>query len=604
MQYHIDLENVSSPSVHSGNSLYKLWQKISLFGLPISYQGDDRKNIILANQLNFILLLVVGVYCLITLGLGYTLIGVCDALFLGIFLTCCWLNYKGYFLYSRLLGVFMQYNLLLISMIFAGSGCHMEDFLITTAMMPIMMFGKKHLKFIFMFMFQCLFYYFIYDTYRATFDHYALPIAQQKVLGAIIIPAKVITLFLTMYLILRGHLETETEFEARQRVLEAQRNYYFNMLEHVPFELVVYDRNYRYTYVNRNSYRDKIMGAWIIGKTDEDYVKFRNLDPQLAKDRVSILRQSADERRAVFREEAFINKDGKYHTAIKGSIPMFDNETGELTEFFCYSMNITPLKETEKKLQDSLESLKRVNEELKQFGYIVSHDLKTPLRNISTYLQILKRNVPLDKESNTLIEQSVNSVKHMNEMIQDIFTYASSEQANMNRDNIDINKIINIVKENMMSELDSRGASVNIVSQLPLLHMNRTHALHLFSNLITNGIKYNESPQPVVEIGTEVIDGLHYLYVRDNGIGIKPEYQAQVFELFKRLHGPSSEYEGTGVGLSLCKKITSIYKGTIEVISVEGQGAKFRFALPAALITNSDLAVSHTHIIAMQHKAA
>jgi light-regulated signal transduction histidine kinase (bacteriophytochrome) len=113
---------------------------------------------------------------------------------------------------------------------------------------------------------------------------------------------------------------------------------------------------------------------------------------------------------------------------------MYDEGTGQLLEYFCYSLDITERKDAEKKLQETVRALRRYNDELKQFGFVVSHDLKTPLRNISTYLQILQRQVQLDDHSNELIGEAVKSVKHMNSMIQDIFMYASSEQADLKCD--------------------------------------------------------------------------------------------------------------------------------------------------------------------------
>jgi light-regulated signal transduction histidine kinase (bacteriophytochrome) len=109
--------------------------------------------------------------------------------------------------------------------------------------------------------------------------------------------------------------------------------------------------------------------------------------------------------------------------------------------------------------------------------------------------------------------------------------------------------------------------------------MNPTHALHLFSNLIINGTKYNQSEKPVVEIAYSIVDGKVLYAVKDNGIGIQPAYHQQIFDMFKRLHS-QEEYEGTGVGLSLCKKIVELYGGTIGISSDYGKGSAFSFTLP------------------------
>lgn len=559
--------------------LAALWYSISQFGLTPQYQESDRKNIELANKVNFLLTLnSVGVV-IAGLVIGLSVMTLCNILLLSVFAACWLFAYARHLLLARVFGVFMLYNMLMVSMILCGSRSGIEDILITTAMIPVMLLGKKHLKWIVFFIVQCLLYYFIYDTYKLSFDRFAMPLANQLIVHDIMTPVKIITLFITIYLLLRILTDTETEYEARRRVLEEQRNYYFNLLDSMPIHVITYDHDFRYTYVNRDACRDKSVSEWIIGKTDLEYVKYRNLDPAIAQKRMDLMKMAAAEKKAVEKEEEFIDRMGQHHAELRGTVPLFDEDTGEVREYFCYSVDITQRKEAEKKLQETVAALSRVNAELMQFGYVVSHDLKTPLRNISTYLQILRRRVPLDPESDELIDQAVKSVKHMNGMIQDIFMYASTDQANLHREEVDVEELISVICENMASLFTDRNAAVKLNGELPVLFMNRTHALHLFSNLITNALKYNESAEPWVEIGR---DNLGF-YVRDNGIGIKPQHQAQIFELFKRLH-TQEEYEGTGVGLSLCQKIVSLYSGTLMVESEYGTGAIFRFSLPTATI--------------------
>gem|GEM_PF-1493650 len=557
--------------------LHGIWYRVSQFGLSDQFQGSDRKQIELSNKINFILTATTIPVLMAGLILHQHVMTICNLLVISVFAGCWVLMYQGQFLLSRVIGIFMLYNMQMVSMILCGSNSGMDDILITTSMIPMMLLGKINLKWIYFFIAQCLLYYFIYDTFTPWFDRFAMPAAGQITVHNIMAPVKILTLFITMYLLLRTILDTETEYEARQRILVEQRNYYFNLLDSMPIHVIMYDRDLRYTYVNRDACKDKTISEWIIGKTDMEYVRYRNLDGTMAQKRMEQLKASSDERQSIEKEEEFINRQGQYHAELRGTIPLFDELTGELREYFCYSIDITQRKEAEKKLQETITALSRVNAELKQFGYIVSHDLKTPLRNISTYLQILRRHVQLDAESNELIDQAVKSVKHMNSMIQDIFMYASSDQANLQREEVDIAELIKVICENMSSVLDERNAKVKIKDNIPLLYINRTHALHLFSNMITNAIKYNQSAAPWVEIGT---DGWEF-YVRDNGIGIKSQHQQQIFELFKRLHS-QEEYEGTGVGLSLCQKIISIYSGTIKVESEYGTGSTFRFSLPGA----------------------
>ena len=556
--------------------LYVLWRRISQFGLPSDYHDSDRKHIELTNKVVFILIATALPVVITGLIKGLTVMSICNILVLSALLGCWVLVYYRKYLISRVFGIFTLYNVQMVSMILCGSRSGMEDILLTTSMIPMMLLGMKHWKWIVFFFAQSFLYYFIYDTFSGRFDLFAPPLTEQLSIHSIMMPVKFMTLLVTIYLALRILIDTTNEYEARRKVLEAQRNYYFNLLDSMPIHVITYDKDMRYSYVNRDACKDRSIADWIIGKTDMEYVRYRNLDPTLAQKRMEQLNLSAQERIVIEKEEEFINRQGLYHAELRGTIPLFDEKSGVLKEFFCYSIDITRLKEIEKKLGDTVVALSRANSELKQFGYVVSHDLKTPLRNISTYLQILKRNATLDDDSNELIEQTVRSVKHMSNMIQDIFMYASSEQANLHREEVDLAELIAVIRESMASILDQRGAEVKIIGEMPVLNINRTHAHHLFSNLITNGVKYNQSERPLVEIG---IDSAGF-YIRDNGIGIKPQYQQQIFELFKRLH-THEEYEGTGVGLSLCQKIVNIYSGTIHVESEFGMGSTFRFTLPS-----------------------
>jgi light-regulated signal transduction histidine kinase (bacteriophytochrome) len=274
-----------------------------------------------------------------------------------------------------------------------------------------------------------------------------------------------------------------------------------------------------------------------------------------------------------------IDRYGKSVSSIKGTIPLLDEKTQEPTSLISYSINITERKQAEEKLKETVIALEQKNKELKHFAFAVSHDLKTPLRNISTYLQLLKRKNNLDTDSNEMIDSAVKSVKHLHQLINDIFLYTSSDQINLNREEIDIKKLVHEIEERITDFKDEKNASILVPDWLPNVYMNPTHALHLFSNLIINGIKYNQSEKPVVEIAYSIVGGKVVYAVKDNGIGIQPAYHQQIFDMFKRLHS-QEEYEGTGVGLSLCKKIVELYGGTIEISSDFGKGSTFSFTLP------------------------
>lgn len=235
--------------------------------------------------------------------------------------------------------------------------------------------------------------------------------------------------------------------------------------------------------------------------------------------------------------------------------------------------------EQEKKMKEVITELETVNAGLKQFAYVTSHDLKTPLRNISTYLQLLRRRNTLDSESNEMIENAVKSVKHLNQLITDIFMYATTDFKTEMGEQLDMNLLMNDVRSDIKAIIQEKKVVLIIPGDLPQINVNRTQAMHVFSNLIGNAIKYNKSEIPKVELSFKQEGKFIEFTITDNGIGIDEKYREQIFEIFKRLH-TQEEYEGTGIGLAICKKIVESYGGRIRMKSEVGQGSKFIFTLP------------------------
>jgi light-regulated signal transduction histidine kinase (bacteriophytochrome) len=220
-----------------------------------------------------------------------------------------------------------------------------------------------------------------------------------------------------------------------------------------------------------------------------------------------------------------------------------------------------------------------MNSGLKQFAFVTSHDLKTPLRNISTYLQLLKRRNTLDAESVEMVDSAVKSVKHLNQLITDIFLYTTTDFKHEGAEVVDMNELLNDTVHDFKALLEECDGTLIIPTSIPNVLVNRIQATHIFNNLVGNALKYNKSEKPVITISYRQLNNFVEFTIADNGIGIEPQYQEQIFEIFKRLH-TQQEYEGTGIGLAICKKIVESYDGTIRVESEPGKGSKFIFTLP------------------------
>ncbi|MFK7950070.1 MAG: ATP-binding protein [Saprospiraceae bacterium] len=228
--------------------------------------------------------------------------------------------------------------------------------------------------------------------------------------------------------------------------------------------------------------------------------------------------------------------------------------------------------------------LQAVNTELEQFTYIASHDLKTPLRTINSHVGLAKRH--LKREDYEAIEIDLSFIsqgaKQMYALVSDILEYKKVSNEKETYETLDLNEIVHNVLSSLEIFVTERNAEV-ITYPLPTIYGRKRDFTILFQNFIENGIKYNESKFPKVQLNIENTEDNFILVIRDDGIGIAPEYHQKIFQFFKRLH-TQEKYQGTGIGLGLCKKIIHTYKGVISVDSSEGKGTTFKIALPKNII--------------------
>ena len=231
-------------------------------------------------------------------------------------------------------------------------------------------------------------------------------------------------------------------------------------------------------------------------------------------------------------------------------------------------------------LQFNNTKLKQTTEELESFTYIASHDLKSPLRTINSFIGLIERDIRKEKYD-TLPEkmQFVKSgAQQMNTLVQDILEISTLNNPDeKKKKKVDLNEVLTKVQANLTEDINSKNAIVN-ADILPSYYCDEAEFLLLFQNMIQNGIKYNESKIPTIDISSQKIGNQLLISFKDNGIGIDDEYHYQIFQFFKRLH-TSEKYQGTGLGLGLCKKIVNSYGGDIEVDSVTGEGSTFRIKL-------------------------
>jgi PAS domain S-box-containing protein len=242
--------------------------------------------------------------------------------------------------------------------------------------------------------------------------------------------------------------------------------------------------------------------------------------------------------------------------------------------------DITQRKASEEHLAKTMGELKRSNEELGQFAYIASHDLQEPLRMVASYTQLLSRKYKgkLDADADEFIAFAVDGARRMQGLIQDLLAYSRVGTKGSELVDTSSEEALRQSLDNLRGAIEASGAQVTH-DPLPGVLADRSQLIQLFQNLIGNAIKYQRPGIPLVHISASRNGGKRWTFsVQDNGMGIDSQYFAKIFDMFQRLH-KREEFDGTGIGLAICKKIVERHGGSISVESQLGQGSTFRFAL-------------------------
>ena len=249
--------------------------------------------------------------------------------------------------------------------------------------------------------------------------------------------------------------------------------------------------------------------------------------------------------------------------------------------------DVTGRREAEEQLRRLNENLRRTNQDLQQFSYAASHDLKEPLRTVSNYLQLIRSRYSgrlLDAEAGQLFDVAVAGAQRMHALVEALLQYSrSGEVGDATLELVRVDQVVSNVITNLQSAILDAGAEI-LPGPLPAVTANPLYLTQVFENLVGNALKYRSERPPRISITSAEGPRGWVFSVEDNGIGIPPEYQAQIFGIFKRLHG--DEYPGTGIGLATCKKIVDRHGGTIWVESEPGKGSRFSFTIPRTASTS------------------
>lgn len=351
------------------------------------------------------------------------------------------------------------------------------------------------------------------------------------------------------------------------------------VVEAAPSGMVMVDRKGCIVLVN--SHIEKLFGyerEQLLGKPIETLIprKYRKKHPA---QRDGFFQAPSTRAMGVGRDLFGLHKDGSEIPVEIGLNPI----SMEDEEFVLASVvDITERKIAEQILREKVLELERSNQDLQQFAYVCSHDLQEPLRVISNYTQLISRRYAgkLDQDADEFIEFIVEASRRMQGLINDLLTYSRVETKGKPFTTVDVNKIVEAATANLKLAIEETDAEIDCPS-LPFVTGDETQLLQLFQNLISNAIKFRSKNPLRIEIAG-IRSGERVTFtVYDNGIGIDPKHADRIFVIFQRLH-TREDYEGSGIGLAICKRIVERHGGSIKVEAEQGRGSKFVFSLPLA----------------------
>ncbi|WP_207592353.1 PAS domain S-box protein [Halomontanus rarus] len=366
-----------------------------------------------------------------------------------------------------------------------------------------------------------------------------------------------------------------TERKKRERELEESEQRYRTLAEHFPNGIVtLFDHDLEYTLAAGQGF-DKIP----MEPADLEGRRFLEVWPDETAETLEPVFRAALEGTERSVELSYAGREWVLY-----AVPITDNR-GDVFAGVTMAHDITERKANQRKLEEAVSQLEESNERLEQFAYAASHDLQEPLRMVSSYLQLIERRYgdALDDDGQEFLEYAVDGAERMRDMIEGLLEYSRVETRGEPLEPTELETVLDAVIEDLQLRIEETNAEIT-ASSLPRVEGDDSQLRQVFQNLLSNAITYSGDEPPRIRIDAERRrtgrDEEWVISVRDEGVGIDPEDQDEVFDVFQRLHS-RDEYPGTGIGLALCERIVERHGGEMWVESEPGEGATFSFTLPA-----------------------
>jgi PAS domain S-box-containing protein len=376
----------------------------------------------------------------------------------------------------------------------------------------------------------------------------------------------------------RGIIRDVTERKQAEEALRESEEKYRTILENIDDGYYEVDLAGKFTFFNDSMCRiygyprEEFMGISYRQYTDQETAK------EVFKAYNRVYRTGEPGRGF---DHEIIRKDGT-KGYIEASISLLKDSSSKPIGFRGIIRDVTERKRAEEALREKTEELAQSNKDLEQFAYVASHDLQEPLRMVTSYVQLLARRYKgkLDSDADEFIKFATDGAVRMQKLINDLLTYSRVSTQGKELEPTDCETVFNQSLNNLKVAIDENGALVTHDS-LPTVMADNPQLVELFQNLIGNAIKFRGAEPPRVHVSASRNGNGWTFSVRDNGIGIAPEYAKRIFVIFQRFHS-REKYAGTGIGLAICQKIVEQHRGRIWVESEVGKGATFYFTLPAS----------------------